>query len=775
MKKYIVHDTVQPSSWNESTLLGCGRMGAAVMAKVSMETIYLNEETVWSEKTQNRFDPQFSEKIKQIRDLFLKNKPAEANRLAHDILSNSFLRIGSFESAGKLQIELHEGDAAVNYSHSLDLINGIATVEYTKGGSLYKREYFASRPDNVIVCRLTSSSTPLNACIAYERDLIFKREASGNELTVCAKTLFGDHAFCTKVRVITDGTVTACNGKLLISDAKDVCIYVSIGSEFSHGKDYVDKTTFPSKLDYDAIRLRHITDFSALMSRADVTLPTIDGIPELSISELFKGRKYNGIKDEYIFTLLWQFGRYLLVSSSREGTLPANLQGIWTENLTAPWSGDYHTNVNIQINYWASEIVNLSECQLPLFDYMNNYLLESGKKTAKRFYDARGCVVHHLSDIYGYTAPADGLWGLWPHGASWLSLHMWEHYLFTGDEKFLREKAYEFIHQSVLFFIDTMVLNDSGQMVYAPSTSPENSYLCRDENGNTCSCHLAVSSTMDVEIIYTLLDIYLKSSKLLGIENKDVTDAQKALSLLPPLRVGKHGQLMEWIEDYDESDPGHRHISHAFGLYPAAIINRSTPELCSALDVTFKRRLSASVGQSFSAWDIGWSLGWFGCAFARLRHADQAYSKITSFINRRIFPSLMEYELFDFGNAMGSPDLYFQIDGNFGYLAAMSEMLIQSHEGVVALIPAIPSQWHSGSFRGLCARGGYELDIEWENGDVMKINVKAKSNGECVLELPSSQKTSSFQDQNGNVYTSTNNLLTISTTGNDIITLKALR
>lgn len=774
MKKYIVRDTVAPNTWFESIPLGNGRMGASLMAKVSMETIYLNEETIWAERVKTHLDPTMNGKIKQIRDLFLQNKPAEANKLADKILSGNFARIGSFESAGKLNIELHESDSAVDYSHSLDLINGIASVDYVKNGSTYKRECFVSFPDNVIVYRITSSSAPINAYISYERDFLISRQAMGNEIVACAKTLHGNHAFCTKVRIITDGKVTASDGRLYVSDTNEACIYVSIGSQFTYGENYAFSTTFPANLDYDAIRSRHIADFSSLMSRADVTLPAIDDEDKLSISELFNGRKLKGIQDDYIFTLLWQFGRYLLVSSSRKGTLPANLQGVWSENIVAPWQGDYHTNINVQINYWASEIANLSDCHLALFDYMNNYLLESGKKTAKEYYDARGCVVHHLSDIYGFTGIADGLWGIWPHGASWLTLHMWEHYLFTGDKKFLRDEAYEFIRQSALFFIDTLTPNKSGQLVYAPSHSPENRYYCNDDQGNKQACYLAESCTMDIEIISMLLDIFIQSSKILGIENKDVTDAQKAYSLLPPLKVGKHGQLMEWLEDYEEVELGHRHVSHAFALYPGSMINRSTPELYRALEVTFERRLKNAVGKAFSASDIAWSINWYGCLYARLRQADKAYNRISTFITKRINRNLVEFEQFETHNVYGRPDLYFQIDGNFSYLAAMSEMLIQSHEGVVAIIPSIPQQWHTGSFRGLCARGGYEVDAEWENRDVKKFTIKAKFDGECAIELPTTQVSTTFIDENGNKYTANDLIITLSVTAGASITLTAL-
>jgi len=757
MKSYALYDTVPPSSWVESMPIGCGRMGATLMADVAKETMYLNEETVWSENKENTPNPAMKEGIEKLRALFLEGKPAEANRLAGSVLNNCFRRICSYEGAGKLHIELHEGASAANYSRRLDLVNGIATVEYSKGGSLYTREYFASYPDNVIACRVTSSSTPLHAFISYERDRTFFKKADGCELVACAKTLFGDHKVCVRIRAVTDGRVEAREGQLEISDTRSFCLYVSIASEFRHGDSYINAATFPTSLDYEAIKARHVADFSSLMSRADVTLPSLEGMDELPLHERFRVLWYNKPKDESLLVLQWQYGRYLLISSSREGTLPANLQGLWTDGNASGWSCDYHTNINLQANYWAAETVNLSECHLPLFDYMNDFLLESGKKTAKVCYGARGCVVHHLSDIYGYTAPADGVWGLWPHGASWLTLHMWEHYLFTKDEAFLREKAYEFIHEAALFFLDTMVPNSRGELIYAPSTSPENRYLVKDANGKQANCYLTMSSTMDVEIITTLFNIYLESSRILGIEDQDVADVAAAREKLPPLKIGKHGQLMEWIEDYEEADPGHRHTSHSFGLFPGNLINRSTPELCRALETTIHRRLnSANQSGAITASEVGWSMAWLGGAYARLRQAENAYRMAFMFANHHVNATLWDVI---WVKSMGGD--IFQIDGNLGYVAVMSEMLLQSHEDTVALIPAIPERWHTGSFHGLCARGGYEIDAAWESRDVTRITVKAKFDGECVLELPATQKSFTFRDQEGCVYTADGCLLKV--------------
>lgn len=767
MKSYQIFDTLAPKRWEESLPIGCGRMGATLMCGVASETLYLNEETIWSENKNNAPNPEMAKKIEKIRELFLANDPIAANKYADGNFSDCFSRICSYEGAGKLSVELHEGDSAANYSRRLDLVNGIATVEYNKGGSHYVREYFASFADNVIAMKFTSSDKPIEAHICYERDRTLSCTSEDGTITAVAKTLFGDHRFCLKAKVVSDGNIDCNNGQISVRDTKSFCVYISIETEFNHGEKFTEVTTFPEKLDYDVLKARHIADFSALMSRAEVTLPSLEGMRELPLHELFRVRWFNKPKDESIFELQWQYGRYLLASSSRNGTLPANLQGLWTNGNASGWSCDYHTNINLQANYWAAETVNLSDCHLPLFDYMNKYLLEAGKNTAKVCYNTRGCVVHHLSDIYGYTKPADGVWGLWPHGASWLSLHMWEHYLFTKDTDFLRDKAYEFIKEASVFFLCNLMKNKNGELIYAPSTSPENPYFVKDKDGQNKRCYLTMSSTMDVEIITTLFLIYLRSSEILGVDDADVRGVREALGKLPKLRTGKYGQLMEWIEDYEETDPGHRHTSHSFGIFPSFIINRSTPETYKAISNTIDRRLSHQSGGFVGASRVGWSLAWLGAALARLRRGNDAYALINNFVTKGVTTNL-----WDVLNIPSMGGDIFQIDGNLGFVAAMSELLLQSHEDTVALIPALPSNWDHGAFRGLCARGGFELDVEWTDFEVTSFTLTPKHDRECKIELPKTQKKLSFIDKNGNVYEAKDGIIPI--TANEKITLKAI-
>ena len=755
MNDYRIYDTTVPKRWVDSIPIGNGRMGATLMCGVAQETLLLNEEGIWSENTNHTTDPEIADKLAAVRQLLLDGKPAEADVLAKASLTNCFSRIRSYESAGKLLIQLHKDNLCKQYSHTLDMINGVATVQYKANGSLYTREGFVSYPDNVLVYRISSTKKPLCARIGYERERILSMDAQNNELCITAKTAFGDHRFCVKVRVTCDGNVCADGDDLVVSGAMSFCVYIAMQSEALVGADYCEKTVFPQDFDFDTIKARHVKDFSALMSRASVTLPTDKEAEALPLQDRFAVRYIDKPNDHSLYVLQWQFGRYLLVSSSRAGTLPANLQGLWTEGDVSEWNSDYHTNINLQMNYWHAENTNLSECHSALFDYMNQYLLPAGKKTAREVYRANGCVVHHLSDIYGYTHPADGFWGLWPHGASWLALHMWEHYLFTRDEQFLRDTAYTFIREATVFFLEKLVPDATGRLLYAPSTSPENRYLAKDANGNIRECFLAASTGMDIEIIYTLLDLFIQSSLILGVEDDTVQVAREAKDHLPPLQVGSDGRLFEWLEEYKETDPGHRHISHSFGLYPASMINRSTPEWYTAIEKVIAERIRSAAKNTSgacSANNVGWSVVWLAASYARLHKGANAFSMLQNFSTRCISNHL--WDLYPLGARQ-----VFQIDANFGYTAAMTEMLIQSHEDVISLLPALPPVWDHGSFRGLCARGGYELDVEWKDYEVTAIESRTKFDGECSIELPTSQKSISFADDSGNIYTAKDNIL----------------
>jgi len=749
----IFNDNV-PAMWEESLPVGNGRMGATMMCGVSGETLFLNEETVWSSKGGGAPNPKMPEKLAAIRKLFLENKPAEADKLAESSLSDCFTRICCYESAGRLNISLHENDHCKNYRHELDLLHGIAKVEYDRFGSHYTRECFASNPDDVIVYHVTSSKEPLKAWISYDRAHTVSTRSEDGVLTAVAHTVRGNHKFCVKAKLVTDGTVTCDDGDLYVSDTKSFSLYITVSTEFKHGDGFMDAAVLPDS-DYNTLRARHIEDFFSLMNRADICLPEFPDGEDAPLHYRRKSLTCNKFPDHPLASLAWQFGRYLTVSTSRPGSLPSNLQGLWTNKLMEPWSSDYHFNINLQMNYWPTEVTNLSECHLPLFDYMNKFLLESGKNTAKVAYGTRGCVVHHLSDIYGFTAPADGLWGIWPHGASWLAYHMWEHYLFTKDKAFLKDTAYEFIRQAALFFLGNMMEDSKGQLVYAPSTSPENRYFVKDENGKPYACFLAMSCTMDVSIIDGLFRILLDSADILGISDPELDVFRAAKAKLPPYRIGKFGQLMEWIEDYEETEVGHRHISHSFALYPDNAINRNTPELYKALTTAIDRRLGAAAEAGDMGPDrVGLSYGWLTCLLARLGRGDAAQEKVMQFITRCTRQNM-------YGLCASGPNMVFQVDGNFGVTAGITEMLLQSHEDTIHLLPALPKVWDHGSFRGLRARGGYTVDVQWRDLEVKEMALQADFGDSCTVELPKTQVSTCFRDEAGNRYKVQNGRLTL--------------
>jgi len=756
MKEYFVFDKIPPSEWEKSVPIGNGHMGATMMCGVSEEVMFLNEESIWSSHDVGTPNPAMYEKMSAVRKLLCEGDPIKANRLANETFQELISRIRSYESAGELHISLHHNDSCGSYRHSLDLINGIATVEYDYEGSHYTREYFASYPDRVIAVRVTSSDDPLDAWISYDRPHCCSLEASGNELVAIAETTFGGHHFCVKVRVISDneGEVVAKGNNLHVFGGRSFSMYISVATEFFFGDRFAEAVKFPAETDFEILKSRHVADFSSLMKRAEISLPESPRSSATPMTERLRMMIFDRLDDNDLTVLQWQFSRYMLVSSSRPGTLPANLQGLWTKGLTPEWNSDYHFNINLQANYWPAEVTNLSECHQPLFDYINNYLLEPGKKNAEIAYRSRGSVVHHLSDIYNFTTPQGGLWGIWPHGISWLCLHMWEHYLFTGDKAFLRDTAYETIRQASVFFLDTMFEDKTGHLVWGPSHSPENQYLAPDENGNLEKCWLTLSSAMDTQIIGCLLRIYTETSKILGISDDDTVAAESALGKLPPMKIGKYGQIMEWQEDYEETEIRHHHLSPGFAVYPDCSINRSTPELLRAVKVMVNRRSGDDGVGGFSS--CGWSIAWAMAIYARMGLGEEAYRMIDMYRRNVLSTNLFFIQVYAIGKC-------FQIDGVQAFGAGVTEMLLQSHEGTVALIPAIPKRWDHGSFRGLRARGNLEVDCVWEQHNVESVTLKG--NGNFVIELPPTQSYLAFEDEIGAAYIASDNRISVNVNG----------
>lgn len=712
-------------TWDNASPLGSGRMGMMVYGLPSTERLSLNEESIWSEAKRSTELPDFRDKIDHLRALFLSGRGYEADAWAQDEMKDDFFTIRAYEYAGELRIKTKDGQAE-DYKRVLDLDRGICTVSYRIGSTSFKSESFASHPDDVMVYRLQANE-------AFDSELSLYREKSdlvtyeSGYMRMLATTAEGGHRFCTAVKVVSDGEFKPARGSLFVMGATCVTIYIAVRTSFRYA-DFEARALADleaAKYGFDELCGRHTEDFSSLMERSDISFGD-DKLADMPTDQRLARLKASAeASDPALSAIYFAFGKYLLISSSRADTLPANLQGVWAEGLTPPWNADYHTNINLQMNYWGAEVSNLSECTNALFRYMNDILLDGGREVARVNYRCRGTVVHHISDIYGFAAAGDGIWGLWPMGAAWLSYHMWDHYLFTRDEKFLRDVAYEFIAESARFFMDFMFEDQNGVMHTGPCNSPENSYYVDTPDGKR-EMWLSISPTMDVEIVGGLFRFYIECERLLGIDPNGAKEAERILAKMPPLKISKEGYLQEWLEDYEEVDRGHRHISHAFALYPGYQINRTTPELFDAVKATMQRRLSAGGGHT------GWSCAWLINLYARLHDGEGAEAML-----RKLYTASTYDNLFD-----RHPP--FQIDGNFGGSAAIAEMLLQSHEGYISVLPAISRDLATGSFRALRARGGYTVSCDFEAGKIKKLTIVPDSVGAFDVEIPESQSAASF-------------------------------
>ncbi len=720
MKNHIIRLSSPAENWEHASPIGGGSFGAMLFGGTDTEKIYLCEETIWSGEERDTTIKDFKDRVDTLRKMYLDGRITEIDPWAEKYLGEGIETIKSYEYAGLLSIDFNDKSEATDYERNLYLNTGIFEASYKKNGNLITETAFSSYSDETTAIKLQSEKE-----ISF--DLIFTREETesitfiNDLLLVRAKTAYGDHRFAVGIKIETDGEIEFSDNKVKISNSTDTVLFIAIATEFNFSSDFeaVCLDILSEAEDFSELKDAHTADFASVFNRSDIELDSDD-----DIAALFTDERLNRIKageaaeDDGLFALYFAFGKYLLISSSREGTLPANLQGIWVEKMQNPWNADYHTNINLQMNYWLPEVANISECHLPLFDYLNNYLLESGKKTARENYGCRGTVLHHLSDIYGFTTPADGIWGVWPMGSAWLSFHLWEHYLYTKDTDFLRETAYNYLHECALFFMDFMFEGPDGYLLSGPSMSPENDYYPIE--GNTdITATIAFSPTMDIEIIGGTLRNYIETEKILGINPEDMKNAEETLKKLPPLQIGKNGCLQEWLKDYGEPEPGHRHISHAFGLYPDNMITEATPELFEAIRKTLDRRLSFGGGHT------GWSRAWLINLFARLKDGKNTYEHLRLLLSKSTLTNLFDIH----------PP--FQIDGNFGGAAGIAESLLQSHEGYISILPAA-KEGLTGSFTNLKARGNIEVSATFIKGKVTEIvlyapeniTVNVKANGE---------------------------------------------
>ena len=711
--------------WTEALPVGNGRLGAMHFGGVESERLQFNDDTLWTGAPRDYSHEGAKEYLAEIRQLLFDGKQREAQQLATEHFMSQPLRQMAYQPFGDLRLDFDHSGAS-DYRRQLDLRRAVSTVRYRLGEATYTREVFCSFPDQVLVVRLTCDKpgqvsfragldTPHPDASIETTDaghLLLQGQLREYKQKRTGQTLPSILKYAAHLLVRTDGgQVTADGGRISVDRANSATLLLAAGTSF---RNFQDTSGDPSaatgqailaassKL-YEQLLDSHVADHGSLFGRVTLDLGVTDAAQDPTDQRI---REFSKRLDPQLAALYFQYGRYLLIASSRPGSQPANLQGIWNDRLEPPWESKWTTNINTEMNYWPAEVTNLSDCHEPLFDMLDDLVI-SGKKTAAKHYGCRGWVLHHNTDLWRGTAPINASnHGIWPTGGAWLCQHLWEHYLFTQDDDFLAQRAYPVLKGAGLFFIDFLVEDpQTGWLISTPSNSPENGGL-------------VAGPTMDHQIIRALFRACIGASERLDVDSSLRAQWKEMLPRIAPNQIGQHGQLQEWLEDKDNPKNQHRHVSHLWGLHPGCEITpRGTPEICAAAKQSLEFRGDGGTG---------WSLAWKVNFWARLEDGPRAYRLLSNLLTpQRTFPNMFD----------AHPP--FQIDGNFGGASGIAEMLLQSHAGEIAILPAWPSEaWSSGCVRGLRARGGVEIDICWREGRAQSCTLKALADGAHHLRPP---------------------------------------
>lgn len=734
----------QPAKvWMESLPIGNGRLGAMTYGGIEEEKLALNESTMWSgQYNENQNKPFGREKMNQLRKLFFEGKLSEGNRIAGDNLHGNQTSFGTHLPIGDLKMQfIYPEGKVTGYRRSLSLDEAISSVSFNSGGVNYKREYFATNPDNVLVLRLTADK---QKSITMNMGLDLMRQADlsveNNQLVFTGKVDFPLHGpggvcFEGRIAVLADnGEVKMEQFGVSIKEADTVTLIVDVRTDYK-SPDYktlcadgVEKAAVKS---YDELKQAHIKDYNTLYNRVSIHFGQ-DANRAMPTDVRWKQVK-EGKTDTGLDALFFQYGRYLTIASSRENSpLPIALQGFFNDNKACNmgWTNDYHLDINTEQNYWAANVGNLAECNAPLFTYIKD-LAHHGAKTAEVVYGCKGWTAHTTANVWGYTpASSTIIWGLFPMAGSWIASHLWTQYEFTQDKQYLAETAYPLLKGNAQFILDFLAKDPkSGYLMTGPSISPENWF-------RTAGGEEMVASMMpacDRELAYEILSNCVRASEILDTDREFADSLRTAIAQLPPIQLRANGAIREWFEDFEEAHPNHRHTSHLLALYPFSQITlEKTPELAEAARKTIENRLSAENWE-----DTEWSRANMICMYARLKDAQEAYKSVQLLQGKLSRENLMTVSPGGIAGAEG--DIY-SFDGNPAGTAGMAEMLIQNHEGYVEFLPCLPVEWKDGSFKGLCLKGGAEATAEWTNAVINKASLKATADQVLKVKIPQGKK-----------------------------------